>query len=395
MKKRTKRKICRFVIILLILIAAGVLVYMYFNNKDSQFELNSDINVEINSEFYNTSLINKNVNNTVKTEKKLIDTSKLGKQTITLTVDDVNHNQKEYSATINVVDTTAPEIKMTSDKIISKVGKKIDLLENVSATDNSKEDITVEVSGDYDINTVGEYKLKYTAKDSSGNTATKDFVLVVEKSEGNESNNNDSGEVIKQEDKKFTTSKGFSGETKNGKTYIDGVLVVNKTYSLPSNYAPGLDSGVQSAAQKMFAAAKLDDPSLNIYIASGFRSYDVQKKLYNNYVNSSGKAQADTFSARPGYSEHQSGLAFDVCQANLPCINSGFDNTAPAKWLAKNAYKYGFILRYPKNKSNETGYKYESWHFRYVGEELATKLYNNGEWLTLEDYFGITSEYAQ
>ena len=75
-------------------------------------------------------------------------------------------------------------------------------------------------------------------------------------------------------------------------------------------------------------------------------------------------------------------------------INSNFDNTAQAKWLSENAYKYGFILRFPKGKENETGYIYESWHFRYVGVELATKLYNNGNWITLEEYLGITSEYS-
>ena len=136
----------------------------------------------------------------------------------------------------------------------------------------------------------------------------------------------------------------------------------------------------------MFAAAKKE--GLNIYISSGFRSYNKQKSLYNGYVSSDGKTKADTYSARPGHSEHQSGLAFDVNQ-----INSSFDNTKEAKWLHKNCYKYGFILRYPKNKTNETGYIYESWHYRYVGVELATKLYNNGDWITMEDYFGITSSY--
>ena len=185
---------------------------------------------------------------------------------------------------------------------------------------------------------------------------------------------------------KFITLKGFQGETINGITSIDGILIVNKTYSLPATYGSGLTSTTQNAFNKMHTAATLE--GLNIYLSSGFRSYNTQKKLYNNYVKRDGKEKADTYSARPGHSEHQSGLAFDVNQ-----INDTFNNSPEAKWLSDNCYKYGFILRYPSGKTNETGYKYESWHFRYVGEELATKLYNNGNWITLEDYYGITSTY--
>ena len=201
-------------------------------------------------------------------------------------------------------------------------------------------------------------------------------------------------EVTSTDDTSFTTSKGFKGYVKNGITYIDGILIANKTYSLPSTYAPGMNQKVVEAAEKMFAAAKLDGYSIKLQ--SGFRSYESQKSIYNNYVNTRGKQAADTFSARPGYSEHQSGLAFDVCENSGKykdaCINSNFNDTVEAKWLAKNAHKFGFILRYPNGKSDITGYKYESWHFRYVGD-LAEKLYNDGDWITLEEYFGIDSKY--
>ena len=137
----------------------------------------------------------------------------------------------------------------------------------------------------------------------------------------------------------------------------------------------------------MFAAAK-SERGFNMWAQSGFRSYSTQKSVYNNWVKKDGKAKADTYSARAGYSEHQSGLA-----ADLNHVGSSFDNTKEAKWLEENCYKYGFILRYPKGKQDVTGYIYESWHFRYVGIPLATKLYNNGDWLTLEEYFGVTSKY--
>ena len=190
-----------------------------------------------------------------------------------------------------------------------------------------------------------------------------------------------------------TTSKGFEVKNVDGLYYVDGFLIANKTYDLPKNYNPGsLNATVKSAADKMFAAAK-SEKGFNMWAQSGFRSYSTQDSLYTKYKNRDGQAAADKYSARPGYSEHQTGLAFDVCATNKPCITNGFDNTDEAKWLSENSYKYGFILRYVKNKENETGYMYESWHFRYVGTELAEKLYNNGDWITLEAYFGITSSY--
>ena len=116
--------------------------------------------------------------------------------------------------------------------------------------------------------------------------------------------------------------------------------------------------------------------------------YKRQAVLYNNYVNKDGVDAADRYSARPGHSEHQSGLCFD-----LNSIDDSFANTEERKWVNNNAYLYGFIIRFPEGLENETGYQYESWHLRYVGKELAAKLYNNGGWLSLEGYFGLTSEY--
>lgn len=197
-----------------------------------------------------------------------------------------------------------------------------------------------------------------------------------------------------------TTSKGYKIEVKDGVTYIDGFLVVNKTYPLPSSYVPtGTHKKVSGQicqeciieeGYSAFANMKKDATAqgLNLWIQSGYRSYSYQGGLYNGYVKRSGKEAADTFSARPGHSEHQSGYAFD-----LNTITDAFANTKEGKWVNENCYKYGFIIRYPKGKENETGYKYESWHLRYVGVDLASKLYNAGDWITMEDHFGITSQY--
>ena len=195
--------------------------------------------------------------------------------------------------------------------------------------------------------------------------------------------------------KNGTTSKGYKIETKNGITYVDGYLIANKSYGLPSNYNPGsLTSETKKAANEMFDDYK-EETGIKMWAQSGFRSYEKQESIYKRYVNRDGQKAADRYSARPGHSEHQTGLAFDVCVKGYEseCINSGFNDTKPAKWLSANAYKYGFILRYPKGKEDETGYKHESWHFRYVGKDLAKALYNDENWITMEDYFGIDSKY--
>lgn len=167
--------------------------------------------------------------------------------------------------------------------------------------------------------------------------------------------------------------------------YLSGIPIVNKTYSLPENYAPGVDAEAYNAFLLMSEAAEADGISLNI--VSGYRSYAVQKYLYNNYAEANGYEVADTFSARPGHSEHQLGLAFDLNS----CLNS-FAYTPEAKWIAENCSRFGFILRYPEGKSSYTGYMYEPWHVRYVGKDLAQAITESG--LSLEEYFGITSSYS-
>lgn len=168
-------------------------------------------------------------------------------------------------------------------------------------------------------------------------------------------------------------------------TYIEGILIANKTFALPSTYAPGVDPEAKEALNSMFAAAKAD--GLKLFICSGYRTYAYQASLYNNYVKKDGKEKADTYSARPGHSEHQTGLAFDLNK-----VDSSFEGTPEANWIAAHAHEYGFIVRYPKGKQEITGYKYEPWHVRYIGVEMATAVYESG--LCLEEFLGITSVYA-
>ena len=294
-----------------------------------------------------------------------------------------------------VVSSEGPTITYV-DKLEYNVGDSIDLFKGVSAKDDKDGDVKVTIDGIYDLNKAGTYKLYYVAKDSDNNETRKEFTLVIKESKKEDYNNNDNNNSNNNTARvDFTTSKGFKGYTENGITYINGLMIVNKTYSIRKDFNPvKLNGDAQANADLMFADAK-KEKGFSMWVQSGFRSYETQAKLYNNYVQRDGKQAADKYSARPGHSEHHTGLAFDVCAANKPCISNDFDNTAEAKWLSDNCYKYGFILRYVKGKENETGYQHESWHFRYVGKELAEKIYNNGDWLTLEDYLGITSEYSE
>ena len=170
----------------------------------------------------------------------------------------------------------------------------------------------------------------------------------------------------------------------------DGYLIIcNKYHKLKDNYVPDLvslngygggqmEKVAESHFKEMSNAAKKE--GISIYNVSGYRSYNTQKYLYNSYVNRDGKTKADTYSARAGTSEHQTGLATDVNS-----VSTSFENTSAFKWLSKNAYKYGFILRYPKRKEFITGYMYEPWHYRYVGIDVAKIIYEKN--ITFEEYY--------
>lgn len=373
MKKFRKNKIikiliCIFIIIIILLMILSLILYIQNKNK-LEVILKNKLEAEINSEVVIKGFVKEVKNGKITNDNEKIDTSVLGKKKVVLLIDKKN-KQLKYEFNINIVDTIKPEI-IAKDDITIYLGDNIDLTKDIIVSDNSLEDIKIKIDGDYDLNKVGKYNLKYIASDSSNNETTYDFILNVIEDPNN---------------KTFTTSKGYLAKIIDGVTYIDGILIVNKTYNLPSSYGTQLtDTTTNSFNEMRSEASKL---GLNLYISSGFRSYSLQNTIYNNYVNMDGKANADTYSARAGHSEHQTGLAFD-----LNSINSSFADTQEGKWVNDNAYKYGFIIRYPKGKESITGYMYEPWHLRYVGTNLATKLYNSGNWISLEEYYGIDSKY--
>ncbi len=176
-------------------------------------------------------------------------------------------------------------------------------------------------------------------------------------------------------------------------------VVVNKQRPIdPSDYEPRnlktvtvpgggqLTKPAQRALGKMYKAAKDDDAPF--IVSTAYRSYNFQKGLFQDYAASDGVKAAETFSARPGYSEHQTGLTLDVYDPDGCHIKECYATTKSGKWLVAHAADYGFIERYPKGASAVTGYKWEPWHWRYVGVELAQ--YMRGQGIeTLEEVFGL------
>ncbi|PXW93059.1 D-Ala-D-Ala carboxypeptidase [Streptohalobacillus salinus] len=187
----------------------------------------------------------------------------------------------------------------------------------------------------------------------------------------------------------------------------DSIMVyVNKMRELPEGYAPPdlteadvlyyapvgdnrrlMREEAATALEKMFQTA--DQEGYTLVAVSGYRTYDRQRVIYESNVANNGQAHADRYSAKPGTSEHQTGLAMDVSvQGNdAVLLEQGFGGTDAGMWVKENAHRFGFIVRYPEGKTAITGYSYEPWHLRYVGNEIAEDIYNRG--ITLEEYFGF------
>lgn len=182
------------------------------------------------------------------------------------------------------------------------------------------------------------------------------------------------------------------------------LLVANKVHKLPEGYVPadlvdanqyganGRESYMRlEAAQalgEMTAAAANDGVYLSF--SSAFRSAERQAELYNHYVSVNKSTEvADTISSRPGYSDHQTGLALDFIEGTDADFNPWFEDTASGNWLREHAHEYGFIMRYPKGKEEITGYAYEPWHFRYIGVDYATAIWEVDQFYSFEEYFGV------
>lgn len=183
----------------------------------------------------------------------------------------------------------------------------------------------------------------------------------------------------------------FYSQTQAAEDPHSTAVLVNKYHALAPDYVPQLEAlgspyGVGSLTPEAAAAFRqmADDArkeGISLRSVSAYRSYSTQDRLYRSYLSQDSQSRVDTYSARPGYSEHQTGLALDI---NTARISAHFENTAEFAWLQANCTRYGFLLRYPEGKDSITGYRFEPWHYRYVGVETAQAC--TGQGLTYEEY---------
>lgn len=228
--------------------------------------------------------------------------------------------------------------------------------------------------------------------------------------EGQSSSSKETEQAPAEEEKDTASDK-----TEKDKVLEDGTVevgepeslqvVVNKTRKLPGDYVPEdltvpdvpfyftedhpkkqMREEAARHLEELFTAAEQD--GIDLVAASGYRSYDRQKRIYERNVEVYGKEETDTFSAQPGTSEHQTGLAMDVTSAQVAFkLEQSFGETNEGEWLADHAHEYGFIIRYREGTKDITGYMYEPWHLRYVGKEFSTDVHEQA--VTLEEFFGL------
>ena len=367
----TVKKVLTVILVLFALIVAFFAGFAIYNSR-IHIDLVKDRNVEVNTPATASQFI-EGIGNGRLVEDANIDTGTVGKKDCTVKIK-VGEDIRDYTFHVNVVDTQAPFINAPEDVVNLLIGTPLDVLSQAEATDNSKETIQLTVEGEYDPESPGSQVLTLVAKDSTGNTSRQNVNINVIDVTPN------------MEDMTFLTNTGHNAEIKEGVLYVDGILVVNKTFGLPEDYGAGLDPTAAEAFGRMAVDALKD--GIVLETVTEFRTYEEQAKLFDYYIEVEHQSAENTTATRAGHSEHQSGLAID---ANS--MTPGFESTDEGKWLNAHCKDYGFIMRYPADKVEITGYNFEPWHVRYVGTDLANKLYKDGNWTTLEEYFGIPSRY--
>lgn len=297
-----------------------------------------------------------------------IDVHKIGEQELVYIVEKGN-DVTQVIHTVEIRDTKKPSIKLAAEKVELKTGDTFDPNANIkSITDPVDGALSVSktlkkgtytLTDNVNVKKAGTYKAEIFAMDINANKHKATYDVIVKKAD--------------------TTATGEPAEIQP--TYINGILLVNKTHGLPRDFGDTdpVAFAKLTKLQEAANAAGYDMPML-----SGYRSYAYQVDLYNAYVARDGKEAADRYSARPGYSEHQSGLCFDIGN-----IDDNYGDTEAGKWLQEHCKDYGFIIRYPKGKEDVTGYQYEPWHVRYVGEAVAKDIMDKNS--TLEEYLGAGS----
>ena len=359
--KRNKKKWAIIISVVILLILVGSFFIVGYSTFQIKLKGKSVLTMEVYETYKEKGASAKVFGKKLSVQiKKTVNTKKLGTYKKTYQAQFLFFT-KRISRTIKVVDTTAPTLKLKGQEEVSIFVGEDYQDEGVEVVDNYDKDLEkqVKVTSKLEKDKVGVYEILYEVEDKSHNKASITRKVNVKE---------------KPVVERTSTSSNPAG------TYIKGILIVNKKYHLPSTYNPGVNPTARSALSQLQSAA--NQAGFDMPLISGFRSYNTQNTLFNNYVARDGEALANTYSARPGQSEHQTGLAFDI-----GAIDDNYGDTPAGKWLSENAHHYGFIIRYLKGKENITGYQYEPWHVRYVGTEVATAIYNQG--ITLEEYLGV------
>lgn len=347
-----KKKTIIVITITVLLILSILSITIIFFNPFIKIKLNGaqEITLEVNQKYKEKGVKISGTKNKHSISGK-VNNKKIGKYKITYKIKFLK-TTKEITRIINVVDTTKPTITLVGNDITIYQNEEY-IEPGYTINDNYDKNPKINIDNKLDNKISGSYTITYKVTDSSNNSTTVKRIVTVKEKQ------------IKKE---------------NGITYINGILLVNKKYSLPNTYNPGINQTAHNELINLQNDAQKNGH--NIPLISGFRSYSRQATLYNNYVARDGYELADTYSAKPGHSEHQTGLAFDV-----GTLDNNYGNTEAGKWLANNCHKYGFIIRYLAGKENITGYQYEPWHIRYVGKEHAKTIYEKQ--ITLEEYLGV------
>ena len=249
--------------------------------------------------------------------------------------------------------------------------------------------------------TIGMIRVGYLINSKQSNLEKDDENISV----NSNSNSNSSEVLLSNKDKEKLKYEDMESDYKEIER-LENILnnqyfiLINKDNKLAEDYVPknlkkpearfldyvqdnNLENDTADATKKMFEAAKQE--GILLVGVSGYRSYSIQKGLYDTRVEKNGEEKTRAYTAEPGASEHQSGLAIDILCDEYQTLDEGFENTDAFRWLTENCYKYGFILRYLKGKEDITGYNYEPWHFRYIGnKEVAEDIMNRG--LAFEEY---------
>ena len=297
-------------------------------------------------------------------------------QGVTGTTTKVEEPKYSVTGTINIQNKTSQGFDVVVTNVSSTKGVKTVKLPVWSSQGGQDDVIWYDAAKQID----GSYKLSVDIRRHKNNRGEYNIHMYYVQSDG--SLQGVTGTTTKVEG----PQKGAKEVQYNGSYYFiqgkyDEIVVANKKHPMAANYNPGENPTAKAAFLRL--RNDMIAQGYNVgYAYSGFRSYDYQKVLYQNYVNKDGQAAADRYSARPGYSEHQTGLVFDLTDkaGNL------LEDAAASNWLKNNAHRYGFVVRYQPGKEASTGYMPEAWHIRYIGKE-ADEVYHSG--LSLEEYYGF------